>query len=208
MVCSLSFAKIVRSIRKWGKVHRIRRSSVSSKKIPSSFGDAYRRITLEWGRLMYNSSQSSDETATTGEMTTTNCKTVGVNDRCPDVKQQEIREELPFSEEVKQKSSSECSQFDEIVVEENAEHFALTDGNAAKHQIPTYSPAIHQPACPTPSLRQPVSQQHLEVKPTADVVEQPRPSTHHQLGYILSLLTQVSDQNQRHCSLEQFVVQV
>lgn len=160
---------------------------------------------------MYNRSQFSDKTATTGETPTTICKTVDyVNDRCADVEQQETRKKLPFSEEVKQKSSSEeCSQYDEIVVEEKAEHFALTDGNATKQQISTSSPAIHQPACPTPSsLRQQVSQQHLEVKPRADVVEQPRPSTHHQLGYILSLLTQVSDQNQRHCSLEQFVVQV
>lgn len=212
MVHSLSFTKILRSIRRWGKVHRIRRSSVSCKKIPSSFEEAYRRIISEWGRLIYHRPESSDATAKTGEVTTTT-----IDDRCgPDVERvpetkfkQEIREEKPFLEQVTQKSFPEF-QSSEIFVDGNAEQCSLTDRNAATEQespVPTSSPSI-QPSCPTPSLRLPVSQQFIEAEPTADVLKQSRPSTNHQLGYILSLLTQIGDQNQRQCSLEEFVVQI
>ena len=157
---------------------------------------------------MYHRSESSDAATRTGEVTTTK-----IDDMCPDVERvpetkfkQEIREEKPFAEEVKD-CPSKCSQCAEISVDEN---IALTDRNTAKEresQAPPSSPAI-QPACPTPSLRCPVSQQFMEVGPIADVVKQPRPSNHHQLGYILSLLTKVGDQNRRQCSLEEFVVQI
>ena len=209
MVHSLSFTKrILRSIRRWGKVHRIRRSSVSCKKIPSSFEETCRRIVSEWGRLIYHRSESSVKN---GEVTTTK-----IDDRCPNVERvpetnfkQEIHEEKPSLEQVTQKRFSEF-QSSEISVVESAEQSALTDRNAAKQQespVPPSSPSI-QPSCPTPSLRHPVFQQFVEVEPSADVLKQPCPSTNDQLGYILSLLTQVGDQNQRQCSLEEFVVQI
>ena len=209
MVHSLSFTKrILRTIRRWGKVHRIRRSSVSCKKMPSSFEETYRRIVSEWGRLIYNRSESSVKN---GEVTTTK-----IDDRCPNVERvpetkfkQEIHEEKPILEQVTQKRFSEL-QSSEISVDGNAEQSALTDRDAAKQQespVPPSSPSI-QPSCPTPSLRHPVFQQFTEVEPTADVLKQPHTSTNHQLGYILSLLTQVGDQNQWQCSLEEFVVQI